>query len=83
MNDLEILNKEIQECNNKRIRLQTIIDQSEAICKELEQKYGIKNESEFCTKVEEAKANYEQQIQKASLYIADCKQALQPFEGIL
>lgn len=83
MNDLELLKKELQEVNNKQIRLQTIKDQAIQQCQEIEEKYNIKDEAELKALLDKAEAEYQENITKATTYLVDAKQALEPFEGII
>lgn len=83
MNDLELLKKELQEVNNKQIRLQTIKDQAIQQCQEIEEKYSIKDEAELKALLDKAEAEYQENITKATTYLVDAKQALEPFEGLL
>ena len=83
MNDLEMLNKELQQISSKQIKLETIIEQAVQQCKEIEQKYNISNEEELKQVLDKAQQEYLNQVEKASIYLADAKQALLPYEGIL
>ena len=83
MNDLELLKKELQEVNNKQIRLQTIKDQAIRQCQKIEEKYNIKDEAELKALLDKAEAEYQENITKATTYLVDAKQALEPFEGII
>ena len=83
MNDLELLKKELQEVNNKQIRLQTIKDQAIQQCQEIEEKYNIKDEAELKALLDKAEAEYQENITKATTYLVDAKQSLEPFEGII
>ena len=83
MNELEELKKELQEVNNKQIRLQTIVEQAKQQCAEIEKKYNINNEAELKALLDNAEETYKQNLEKATIYLLDAKQALQPYEGLL
>lgn len=83
MNDLEMLKREIQEITNKQIRLETIREQAIQQCKEIECKYNISNETELKLLLDKAEQEYKDNVEKATIYLVDAKQALAPFEGIL
>lgn len=83
MNDLEILNKEFQQVSSKQIKLETLIEQAVQQCTEIEQKYNIQTEEELKDLLEKAQKQYLDEIQKATIYIADAKQALLPYEELL
>lgn len=83
MNDLEILNKEFQQVSSKQIKLETLIEQAVQQCTEIEQKYNIQSEEELKDLLEKAQKQYLDEIQKATIYIADAKQALLPYEELL
>lgn len=83
MNELECLKNELQEVINKQIRLETIIEQAAQQCAEIEQKYGIKSELELKQLLEKSEEKYKNEIEKASIYLIDAKQALAPYEAML
>lgn len=83
MNDLEMLNKEFQQISSKQIKLETIIEQAVQQCKEIEEKYNIKSEEELKALLDKAQQEYINQVEKVTTYIADAKQALMPYEGLL
>ncbi len=83
MNDLEALKKEIQELNNKRIRLETLVEQAKQKCGEIESKYNISNEQELKQLLDAAEEKYKKDLEKAVLYVMDLKNAMQPYENIL
>ena len=83
MNELELLRKELQEITNKQIRLDTIVQQAKTQCEEIEKKYNITNEEELKNLVDKAEQEYQEALNKAGLYLADAKQALQPYEGMI
>lgn len=83
MNELEVLKKELQEVTNKQIRLETIIEQANEQCREIEQKYNISSEAELKALLEKAEEDYKNQVEKATVYLIDAKQALMPYEGML
>ena len=83
MNELELLRKELQEVTNKQIRLETIKEQAIQQCKEIEDKYGIHNEQELRNLLEKAEQEYNKNLEQAAIYLADAKQAFEPFEGLL
>ena len=83
MNDLEMLNKEFQQVSSKQIKLETLIEQAVQQCNDIEQKYNIKTEAELKELLDQAQREYLDEIQKATVYIADAKQALMPYEELL
>lgn len=83
MNDLEMLNKEFQQISSKQIKLETIIEQAVQQCKEIEEKYNIKSEEELKALLDKAQQEYINQVEKVTIYLADAKQALMPYEGLL
>jgi DNA-binding IscR family transcriptional regulator len=83
MNDLEMLNKEFQQISSKQIKLETIIEQAVQQCKEIEEKYNIKSEEELKALLDKAQQEYFNQVEKVTIYLADAKQALMPYEGLL
>ena len=83
MNELENLRKELQEVTNKQVRLETIVEQAKNQCAEIERKYNIHNEAELKALLETAESTYEDSLAKATLYLADAKAALAPYEGMI
>lgn len=83
MNELEKLKNELQEINNKQIRLQTIIDQAKDQCKEIEQKYNVSSEAELKQLLDKAEQEYLDKVTNATLYLNEAKKALAPFEELL
>ena len=83
MNELESLKVRLQEINNKRIRLQTIIEQANQQCKEIEAKYNISNEEEFKQLMDKTEEQYRQKVEQATMYLLDTEQALKPYEGLM
>lgn len=83
MNELETLKNELQEIINKQIRLETIREQAIQQCKEIEDKYGITTEAELKQLLDEAEDQYKTEIEKATIYLIDAKQALAPYEGMI
>lgn len=83
MNELEMLNKEFQQISSKQIKLETIIEQAVEQCKEIEQKYNISSEEELKNLLNKSQQEYMNQVEKVTIYLADAKQALMPYEGLL
>ena len=83
MNELETLKNELQEVINKQIRLETIREQAIQQCKEIEDKYNITTEAELKQLVDDAEEKYKTEIEKATIYLIDAKQALAPYEGMI
>lgn len=81
--ELESLKKELQEATNQHIRLQTLVEQAKQQCEEIETKYNIKNEAELKSLLDKAEEEYKNKIEEATLYLADVRLAMQPFEGLL
>lgn len=83
MEELEALKKDFMELNNKRIKLETIVEQAKQQCESIEQKYNIKNEQELKQLLDEAEQNYTKCLADAVTYLADVRQALIPYENLL
>ena len=83
MEELNKLKLEIQEVTNRQIRLETIIEQAKQQCKEIEQKYNIKNEEELKTLLDKAEDEYNMSIADACNYLTEAKLALAPYEGMV
>lgn len=83
MNELETLRHEYQELNNKRIKLQTIVEQATQACAEIEEKYNIKNEKELQELLSKKQAEYESAVTTATEKVVELQQALLPYEGVI
>ena len=83
MEELNALKEALQEINNKRIKLETIVEQAKQQCEQIESKYNIKNEQELKSLLEKAESNYQEKVTEAVKYLADVKQALIPYEGLI
>lgn len=83
LSDLEMLKKELQDVTSKQIKLETLIEQAKQQCALIEQKYNIKTEEELKQLVASAEKEYMDKIQQATVYLADAKHALLPYEGLL
>lgn len=81
--DLNKLKEELEHINNKRIKLETLVDQAKKQCKEIEEKYHITNEHELKVLVDNAEAAYLQKLTEAANYLEEVKQAFIPYENLL
>ena len=83
MNELEQIQSQINEINNKRIRYQTLKDQAIKQCQDIEQKYGIKSLEELKALVDKANVEYQTAVQSAQKDIEDTNKVFAGYNGIL
>lgn len=83
MNELELINSQLNDINAKRVRYQTLIDQAQKQCEEIEKKYNVNSLEELKTLVDKADAEYQQQVQEAQKYITETNQLLASYNGVL
>ena len=83
MNELEIINNQLNEINNKRVKYQTLMEQSKKVCEQIESKYNIKSAQELKKLVDEAQLNYQNSIAEAKKYIEETNQILSQYNGVL
>ena len=83
MNELEQIQSQINEINNKRIRYQTLKDQAIKQCQDIEQKYGIESLEELKALVDKANVEYQTAVQSAQKYIEDTNKVFAGYNGIL
>ena len=83
MNELEQIQSQINEINNKRIRYQTLKDQAIKQCQDIAQKYGIKSLEELKALVDKANVEYQTAVQSAQKYIEDTNKVFAGYNGIL
>lgn len=83
MNQLQTIKNQLNEINNSRIKIQTLIDQAQKQCNEIQQKYGVSSIEELRQLVEKAEGEYQNQLTVAQQYIKDTNEALSKFNGII
>lgn len=82
-NILDDLKTRLQEVNNKKIRLETIIEQARQQCSEIESKYNIHNAEELKQLLDNTQKEYDEKISEATMYLIDAEQALKPYEDLI
>lgn len=82
-NNLASLQLQINEINNKRVKLQTLKEQAVKQCELIEQKYGVKSLEELKALMDKAQEEYNQQVQLAQEYITNTNQQLAQYTGII
>lgn len=83
VNNLATLQAQINEINNKRVKLQTLKEQAEKQCELIEQKYGVKSLEELKDLMDKAQTEYNEQILLAQEYITNTNQQLAQYTGII
>ena len=59
MNNLELLKSQLNDINTKRVRIQTLVEQAQKQCQEIEQKYNVKSLEELKALVDKAELDYQ------------------------
>lgn len=83
MNNIELLKNKLNEINNQRIRIQTLVDQAQKQCEAIQLKYNVNSLEELKILVDKAKQEYEQEVQNAQKYIDETSKVLNSYQGIL
>lgn len=83
MNNLASLQAQINDINNKRIKLQTLKDQAVKQCEVIEQKYGVKSLEELEELMNKAQTEYNEHLLLAQDYITKTNQQLSQYTGII
>ena len=83
MNELELINSQLNDINNKCIKYQTLIEQAKKQCQEIEQKYNVSSLDELKTLVDKADSDYQQEIQNAQQYITQANEILTTYNGVV
>ena len=83
MNNLELLKSQLNDINTKRVRIQTLVEQAQKQCQEIEQKYNVKSLEELKALVDKAELDYQKQVEEAQKYIQETHQVLSTYQGIL
>lgn len=83
MNQLEIIQSQLNDINNKRVRVQTLMEQAKKQCEEIEKKYNVTSLEELQALVNKAQEDYDKQIQEAQEYIQNANQVFSTYQGIL
>ena len=81
MNELELIKSQLDDVNNKRVRLQTLADQAKQICEGIEKKYNVKSLDELQLLVDNAKIEYEKSLNEAKQYIEDSNKIFSEWEN--
>ena len=83
MNNLELLKSQLNDINTKRVRIQTLVEQAQKQCEEIEKKYNVSSLEELKILVDKAELEYQNQVQEAQKYIQETNQVLSTYQGIL
>jgi F0F1-type ATP synthase membrane subunit b/b' len=83
MNNLELLKSQLNDINTKRVRIQTLVEQAQKQCEEIEKKYNVSSLEELKVLVDKAELEYRNQVQEAQKYIQETNQVLSTYQGIL
>lgn len=83
MNELEIIKSQLNDINNKRVKLQTLVEQAQKQCSEIEEKYGVKSPDELLALMTKAEEAYKRSLNEARQYIQDTNKVLDGYVGII
>ena len=83
MNELESINSQLNKINNDRIRYQTLVEQANKTCKDIETKYNINNAEQLYALLSQAELEYQNELAKAQSYINETNQVLSQYQGVL
>lgn len=83
MNELEQIQAQLNEINNKRVRYQTLKEQAVKQCKAIEEKYGISTKEELEKLVSQAQLAYDNSVAEAKKYIEETNKVFEGYQGIL
>ena len=83
MNNLELLKSQLNDINTKRVRIQTLVEQAQKQCEEIEKKYNVSSLEELKVLVDKAELEYQNQVQEAQKYIQETNKVLSTYQGIL
>ena len=83
MNQLEIIQSQLNDINNKRVRVQTLMEQAKKQCEKKKKKYNVTSLEELQALMNKAQEDYDKQIQEAQEYIQNANQVFSTYQGIL
>lgn len=83
MNELESIMAQLNEINNKRIKIQTLAEQAKDVCSEIEKKYNVNSPEELQKLVDIETEKYQNELEKAQQYISSAQEALKEWDGII
>ena len=83
MNELEIIKSQLNDINNKRVKLQTLVEQAQKQCSEIEEKYGVKSPDELLELMTKAEEAYKRSLNEARQYIQATNKVLDGYVGII
>lgn len=82
MNELEQIKSQLNDINNKIVRITTLKEQAYAQCQEIEKKYNITSLQELQELVTKAQTDYNEEVTRAKEYIQHANSILNEFNGI-
>ena len=83
MNEFEQLQQQITQINNRKIQLQTLVDQAKKRCLEIQQKYNVSSEAELLQLLTEAHLKKQKLVEEAQKYIQENNEILSQYSGII
>ena len=83
MNNFQQIQAQLNEINTQRVRMQTLVEQAQKQCSEIEAKYNVKSAEELKALVDKAQLEYEQSLKEAQTYIEETNKVLSTYQGIL
>lgn len=83
MNELETIKAQLADINNKRVRIQTLVEQATNQCVEIEKKYNVKSLEELKALLDKAELDRQQELKAAQEYIEQTNKVLSTYTGIL
>jgi len=82
MNELEQIKAQLNDINNKIVRISTLKEQAMVQCEEIEKKYNVHSPQELLELVNKANVEYQEEVTRARDYIQHANSILNEFNGL-
>lgn len=83
MNNLDVLKNQLNDINNKRVRIQTLKEQAQKRCDEILKKYNVTSLKELTQRKEQIDKEYQEELTKAQEYVAQANEYFSKYQGLI
>ena len=83
MNEYETIKKQLEDINNKRVRLQTLKEQAQQECQRIEKKYNVTSSEQLSNLYNEKQNEYNKLLEEVNSYITETQTVLSQYQGII
>lgn len=83
MNNLDVLKNQLNDINNKRVRIQTLKEHAQKRCDEILKKYNVISLKELTQRKEQIDKEYQEELTKAQEYVAQANEYFSKYQGLI